>query len=257
MMKRTAALLAALAVLFALAGCGVSQDEYDTLLAERDSLSQERDELVGQVEDLTGQVEDLTGQLEEMRQQVLIPQLREEAAPVQAAIDGIGEVTLDRQDTVAGARQLYDTLREEAREYVENYETLTAAETKIEELRAAQSAEEKAQAYKASCQGGCAYSELARDPDSYVGKQVKFTGKVIQVTEGLGITAMRVNVTQGRYTWSDTMYVTYIPASGEGRILEDDIITFYGEMQPLKTYTTVLGASVTIPAVNAKYIDVQ
>lgn len=67
---------------------------------------------------------------------------------------------------------------------------------------------------------------------------------------------MRVNVTQGKYSWDDTLYVTYTPKDGESRILEDDIITIYGEMQPLKTYTTVMGASVSIPAIDAKYIEI-
>ena len=69
---------------------------------------------------------------------------------------------------------------------------------------------------------------------------------------------MRVNVTQNEYgNWEDTLYVNYIPVEGELRILEDDIITIYGEMMDLKTYETVMGSSVTIPQVYARYIELE
>ncbi len=84
---------------------------------------------------------------------------------------------------------------------------------------------------------------LARDPNTYVGKKTKFTGKVIQVSEGLGSTVMRVNVTQGKYSWDDSLYVTYTPNQDryDSPLFQDDIVTIDGEMQPLKTYTTVYG----------------
>ena len=41
----------------------------------------------------------------------------------------------------------------------------------------------------------------------------------------------------------------------EARILEDDIITIYGTANGLKTYKTILGASVTIPEVSIDKIE--
>ena len=49
----------------------------------------------------------------------------------------------------------------------------------------------------------------------------------------------------------------YIPDPDEPRILEDDIITMYGEMQDLMTYETVMGSTVTIPQMYAHYIDIE
>lgn len=172
------------------------------------------------------------------------------------AISSIGEVTLEKEKTISSVEQQYNALREDAKQYVTNYDILTTAKERISQLRASQTDAEKAQEYKSSCTAGYSYTELARDPNTYVGKNAKFTGKVIQVSEGLGSTVMRVDVTQGKYSWDDTLYVTYTPKDGESRILEDDIITIYGEMQPLKTYTTVMGASVSIPAIDAKYIEI-
>ncbi len=102
------------------------------------------------------------------------------------------------------------------------------------------------------------YKELARNPSKYVGEQLKFTGKVIQVNAGSSF-GYRINVTKGKYdTWSDTVYVSYaVDFSSEPKILEDDIVTFYGAFSGEKTYKTVMDATVTIPEVIALYIDIN
>ena len=245
-MKKTIVLTSALAACLLFSGCS----------SEETVSKQQYDEVVTQNQDLEQQVSDLNAQIDEIKQQTLIPQLKEEAAAVTKAISSIGEVTLEKEKTISSVEQQYNALREDAKQYVTNYDILTTAKERISQLRASQTDAEKAQEYKSSCTAGYSYTELARDPNTYVGKNAKFTGKVIQVSEGLGSTVMRVDVTQGKYSWDDTLYVTYTPKDGESRILEDDIITIYGEMQPLKTYTTVMGASVSIPAIDTKYIEI-
>ena len=106
------------------------------------------------------------------------------------------------------------------------------------------------------------YKEIARNPSEYEGKRAKFTGEVIQVQKSsfLGITAytLRVDVTKGSYgIYTDTVYVTYYASEDEAHILEDDIITMYGELKGEKTYETIFGASVTIPEFEAKYINIK
>lgn len=112
--------------------------------------------------------------------------------------------------------------------------------------------------YKAKCQS-ISYDSLARNPEKYKGKLVKFTGKVMQVQEAESIlyySAYRINVTPTGYGYyDDTVYVIYDNYGSDSRILEDDIVTFYGEFTGLKTYTSVMGASITIPEVQAEYID--
>lgn len=245
-MKKTIVLTSALVACLLFSGCS----------SEETVSKQQYDEVVTQNQDLEQQVSDLNAQIDEIKQQTLIPQLKEEAAAVTKAISSIGEVTLEKEKTISSVEQQYNALREDAKQYVTNYDILTTAKERISQLRTSQTDAEKAQEYKSSCTAGYSYTELARDPNTYVGKNAKFTGKVIQVSEGLGSTVMRVDVTQGKYSWDDTLYVTYTPKDGESRILEDDIITIYGEMQPLKTYTTVMGASVSIPAIDAKYIEI-
>ena len=109
--------------------------------------------------------------------------------------------------------------------------------------------------FKEKCES-IAYSDLARNPDEYQGKYVKFTGKVVQTMEGESIGALRVNVTKGKYSYDDTVYVLYAIDSSN-RVLEDDIVTFYGYSGGLYSYESVLGATITIPSVYAMYVDVN
>lgn len=113
--------------------------------------------------------------------------------------------------------------------------------------------------YKASCEN-VAYKDIARQPDLYNGKNVVFTGEVVQVQESSwsNETIYRINVTRGEYDiWEDTVYVTYKLPEGAPRILEDDIVTFYGVCKGTYTYTSVMGSNITIPSVDALYIDIQ
>lgn len=118
--------------------------------------------------------------------------------------------------------------------------------------------------YKAKCKK-ISYEDLARNPDQYKGEYVKFYGKVVQVQNqtllgvDIGSVILRVATKDSGYdSWyDDVVYVTYTKHEGEGNILEDDFVTLYGIYDGTETYTTVMGASVTIPAVDAEYIDVQ
>lgn len=88
------------------------------------------------------------------------------------------------------------------------------------------------------------YDDLFRNNGAYIGQKVHFQGKIVQVVEGPGDSYdLRVNVTQGQYTWDDTVYLHY---SGP-RLLEDDIIEFVGEVEGLMTYEAVFGNNITIP----------
>lgn len=112
--------------------------------------------------------------------------------------------------------------------------------------------------YIASCKT-YKYKDIARNPDKYYGKRAKFKGEVVQVIEGYLDITLRVDVTKGKYgIYTDTMYVVYTPQSTtENRILEDDIITIYGELAGIETYETVMGAKVSIPRIDAEYITIN
>ena len=114
--------------------------------------------------------------------------------------------------------------------------------------------------YKSTC-AEIDYKTLARSPETYRGNKYRFKGKVIQVQEPSGFnqkTTLRINVTCGEYgIWDDTIYATVVIPDGNSRILEDDIITMWAEVKGLKTYTTVLGSSLSIPEIEIKYYQIE
>lgn len=114
--------------------------------------------------------------------------------------------------------------------------------------------------FKAQC-STIEFNTISRNPDKYKGKKYKFTGEVIQVSESsfLGMTFcdLRINVTQGEYGWEDTIYATVTLNEGEDRILEDDIITIWGTCDGNYTYTSVMGASISLPKIDVEYFKIS
>lgn len=162
--------------------------------------------------------------------------------------------------------ELYDEIKDLIKEYDNNPlyiasikerdNRLNSLKKEIDKKRAILSREE----YKNSCMN-ITYNDFFRNSSDFLNKKVHFKGKVVQVVnqDSAGAT-LRVNVTRGSYgTWSDTVYVVYNNKNETDpiKILENDIIDFYGTAGKDVTYTTVLGASVTIPSVDAIYIDVH
>lgn len=109
--------------------------------------------------------------------------------------------------------------------------------------------------YKKQCRTA-SYEELARDEKGKEGEYFTFTGKVIQVDDK----QYRMNVTKitNEYLddayYEDTIYFTYEYKGGD-RILEDDIITIWGQSSGLYTYTSVLGQSITLPSIDVEYAE--
>ena len=114
--------------------------------------------------------------------------------------------------------------------------------------------------YKNSCES-YTYKDVLRNPEQYSGKNAYWFGKVVQVVEKTSYySILRVNVNCEKlhyvndYMCSDTIYVTYY---GNQSFIDDDMVKLWGTMAGTETYTSVLGASVTIPKVYALYIDLQ
>ena len=148
--------------------------------------------------------------------------------------------------------------REEAeRKAKEEAEAKAKAEAEAKEKEEQERlAKEQAEAEAKEKQGyetGITYSQLARTPDEYDGEKVKFRGKVIQVMESGSLVIMRLAV-NGSY--DNVMYLTTVSSKLNGeRILEDDYITVYGISKGIHTYTSTLGASISIPSMYVEKID--
>lgn len=110
--------------------------------------------------------------------------------------------------------------------------------------------------FKKSC-SSLNYKDVLRDPDTYKGKTSYWFGEVQQKVSDtqyrIGVDCEKYRYIDG-YSCKNTIYVFYY---GNTKIIEDDIVKVYGTMDGTVTYETVMGASVTIPKVSAKYIDLQ
>ena len=96
------------------------------------------------------------------------------------------------------------------------------------------------------------YEDIARDKNALEGQKVTFTGEIIQASSGV----YRMDVTKDEYGfYSDTILFTIDESSLSQNILEDDIVTIWGESQGMYTYEAVLGNEVTVPRIYAVYIQ--
>ena len=122
-------------------------------------------------------------------------------------------------------------------------------ETAAAEQRALDTVAQQKIEYMNSCEK-VKYSDVERNPNQYKGKFIQVTGTVIQVSEGwFGSVTLRVKQSDGNI-W----YVIYTRENdNEARILENDKLTFYGKCTGVESYRSIVGSTVTIPAMEAKY----
>lgn len=111
-------------------------------------------------------------------------------------------------------------------------------------------AEEEARGYDT----GITYDQLARTPDSYEGKKVKFYGEVAQVLEDSDSSTVQVRLAiNGDY--DHMMLCEWSSSSVTSRVLEDDYITISGVSEGLVTYESTMGGDITIPSVMVAKVD--
>ena len=89
------------------------------------------------------------------------------------------------------------------------------------------------------------YKANARDPEGYTGTKIKFNGKIVQVMEDDGYASFRI-ASKGSY--DNVVYALYAIPENYKRFLEDDKVTVYATSTGVYSYTTVMGATVTIPS---------
>ena len=215
-------LIAALCLLASCSG-GVSQSEYDSAVAAQE-------ELQAQLDDLQKDYDALKSEYDEYKEKM---KPFEEMTAAQAE----AEKAKAEQEKAKAEKE------EKERKAAEKAEK----KKKEAEEKAAREAEE-AQGYET----GITYDQLARTPDDYTGKKVKFYGKVIQVMEGDDEVTIRLAV-DGNY---DTVLLgAYDSSIVSSRVLEDDFITIYGVSGGLYSYESTMGAKITIPSVLIAKID--
>lgn len=187
-------------------------------------------------------------------------------------IERIDPQASSREDVIAATEQLKDSrvvaqdalsALSDARDKVKTSAAVQAARVAEEAARAAEDAArvaaEKKAAETAAAKAGApaiAYEDLFRAGDSVTGTYYRFEGRIIQ---DAGSGTYRVNMTRDPgYSivfWDDTILLTVIGTPSQ-RLLEDDIVSFTAASAGVQSYTTVFGASVTLPSVVAEGGDV-
>ena len=208
-----------------LTSCGstVSQSDYDSAIAAQEELQAELDALQKDYDALKAEYDEYKEAMKPF----------EEMTAAQAEAEK------------AKAEQ------EKAKAEKEEAERKEAEKKEKEEKEAAEKAEREAEDAK-GYETGITYDQLARTPDDYVGKKVKFYGKVVQVIEGDEEIDIRLAV-DGNY---DTILLgAYESSIVSSRVLEDDFITIYGLSAGLTSYESTMGGKITIPAVLIEKID--
>jgi uncharacterized membrane protein YcgQ (UPF0703/DUF1980 family) len=253
-MKRfTALLVTTLAAITLLAGCGVAQDDYDSVVAQKNSLQSEsatlkteRDTLQTQYDALKTEHDALVADTADW---LALSNEEKAAASAKAEADRIAAEKVAQKAAEEKAAAEAEEAAKKAAEAV--------AEAKRKADAEAAEAKRKAEAEAKGYETGITFNQLARNPDSYEGKKVKFRGGVLQVNELDTEIQLRLSASSTSYGWSsdEVVYVYFDKSLISGRILDDDVITIYGVAKGLYSYETVLGSTVTLPLIQADKVD--
>lgn len=247
-----------------LCSCGQSSDF--------ENLQKERKELQEQISKMTSDETELQKKYDELLEknkavEKSLTELTSTYNNLQAEHDELVKNTSDwlkmsddEKAAKAAQAEADRIIAEEAQKKAE--EERKAAEAAAAEEAAKKAAEEaarKAEEEKKGYNTGITFNDLARNPDDYNGKKVTFTGEVLQVTELTN--EVQIRLATKKSSWGgysdDVVYIYFSSSLIKSRILEDDIITIYGIAKGLHSYTTVLGANVTLPLIEVEKIDYQ
>ena len=102
------------------------------------------------------------------------------------------------------------------------------------------------------------FDSAARTPEAYNGTNVAVRGQVMQTTdEGRGDMRVALFDADGVPDYGKLIYIKYRAENGAERILENDSVTVYGISRGIKNYVAVLGNEVSMPLVEAYYVDID
>lgn len=107
--------------------------------------------------------------------------------------------------------------------------------------------------FKSAC-ATLPYDELARFPDRNVAKQLMITGEIIQVTEDEsgGIYRLKLND-----DYDQIVMIIYQGSFDQGKILDGDTVTFWGNYGGTISYDSTMGGNITIPGMLALYYGIN
>lgn len=231
-MKRILLLISMSALLFTMTACssGVKQEEYDSLKTTNQSLEKEKTAQNDTISSLNTKIGTLESEIEKINNEYT--EYKEKMKPYAA---------LSLAEAEAATAKIEKEKAEAKKAKAEAKKAKKEKEEKAKKDAAEKAAAQAAKGYET----GITYEQLARTPDKYKGKKIKFTGTVVQVMEGDSEIQIRLAV-NGDY--DQIILCAYDPSIVESRILKDVKITVYGLSLGLLTYKSTIGGDITIPS---------
>lgn len=158
----------------------------------------------------------------------------------------ISEVKKATQDQLEAEKKA-----EEERKAQEEAQKKAEEEKKKQEEQAKKESEEQAkrEAEAHKYETGLTWEQIAREGKE--GELGNFEGKILQVMEGTGVTQYRIAI-NGDY--NTVMLVEVINSQLKETLLEDDYVYFKGVSAGTTSYTSIMGAKITIPSFYAHEI---
>lgn len=171
---------------------------------------------------------------------------------VVAAIDQIGEVSLEKQDLVSSARAKCESLPQSEWSNISNYRTLMNAERAIKELLFRQDFISHCKPVTPSL-----YKQYLRKPNDYQEQSTHFRGTVFQVVEETEKSSSYLARLTDETGDTDMVICFVYQPGNQPHILEGDLVSVYGTYDGTMRYFTSETTTATVPQVTAEIVDVE
>jgi len=239
-MKKWVLIGIALILAVSMSACsGAAKDEYQKALDDNVKLQSEYQKVLDDNAKLKSESQKTMEELETAKSRI------DEFSVLEAKYKNLSEAEVAAQQAATDLKAEQDR---QAKEQLLAQEKEKAAAEAAKKLAKAEAEEKK------GYETGITYKQLARTPDDYEGKKVKFSGKVIQVIEGDSEVNLRVAVNSN---YSNVIFVYYPSSLTKVRVLEDDNVNLYGVSEGLYTYQSTMGGNITIPLIKVEKIDIR
>ncbi|WP_050696907.1 zinc ribbon domain-containing protein [Anaeromassilibacillus senegalensis] len=171
---------------------------------------------------------------------------------VVAAIDQIGDVSLEKQDLVSNARAKCEGLPQSEWSNISNYRTLMNAERAIKELLFRQDFISHCKPVTPSL-----YKQYLRKPNAYQEQSTHFRGTVFQVVEETEKSSSYLARLTDETGDTDMVICFVYQPGNQPHILEGDLVSVYGTYDGTMRYFTSETTTATVPQITAEIVDVE
>lgn len=166
-------------------------------------------------------------------------------AEIENAKKATEEENKKREEELAKKKAEEEAKKKAEEEAKKKAEEEAKAQKEAEEKAAKEAAEQAAREAEAhKYETGLTWEDIARD--QHTGEYCQFSGKVIQVMNGDTFNQYRIAIDDN---YDQIMLIQINLPLSSGTVLENDYISFKGISVGTMSYQTVLGAQMTVPAV--------